>query len=252
MANGLFVSIGRFVFGKLLPKGMILPVLRGPLRGTRFILGAGAGEGGGARVFFGMVEPQQTKMFLNIVQPGHVVFDVGANVGYYTALSSKLAGPSGAVFAFEPFPRNIAYLWSHVQLNHLTNVHIVPAACSDRTSVALFRVGDNCALGHLENGQNHRGELLANTTIVSTVTIDDLVNHTGILPDLIKVDVEGAELAVLTGARELLLARKSTLLLSVHSVELRKTCLDFLRRMNYEIGPLDSVSLDGATEFVAR
>lgn len=245
------VHIARFIMGRLLPKGMILPVLRGPLKGARFILGAGAGEGGGARVYFGMVEPQQTKLFLNRLKPGDTVFDVGANVGYYTLLASRSVGQGGTVYSFEPVPRNIVYLWRHIQLNHLENVKIIPAACAQSTSVTLFSLGDNCALGHLLSKHGMQKDLNDQSTIVPAVALDDIVPHIRKAPDVIKIDVEGAELEVLRGAQQLLTTRKPALFLSVHSCELRRNCLGFLQGMGYMIQPVDGAREDDSTEFVA-
>ena len=128
----------RYISGKLLPKDWPYPILRGPLRGTRFILGAGAGAGGGASVYFNLVEPVQTKAFCEMVHRGNTVFDIGANVGYYTLLASRLVGDKGLVVAFEPAVRNLSYLYRHVSLNCATNVMIVPAACAATCFLAAF------------------------------------------------------------------------------------------------------------------
>ena len=146
------LKIGRFVSGKLLPKGWAYPIVSGPLRGTRFVLGAAPGEGGGATRYFNLYEPEQTQAFVNTVSRGQTVFDIGANVGYYTLLGSKLVGEDGQVVAFEPVTQNLFNLYRHIVLNKAKNVIIIPAACSDRCSLATFDRGDNCALGHLVQG----------------------------------------------------------------------------------------------------
>jgi len=82
--NDLVRASARFVFGKLLPR-WAYPVIRGPLKGAKFILGTLSGEGGGATVYFNMSEPEQTSAFVGALKPGQVLFDIGANVGYYTS-----------------------------------------------------------------------------------------------------------------------------------------------------------------------
>ena len=251
MSLTLLRRIARFVFGKVLPKGIAYPVLSGPLKGSRFCLGSGAGEGGGARIYFNLVEPGQTRAFVNMVEPGQVVFDIGANIGYYTILASKLVGVNGAVFAFEPAIRNIVYLYRHVTLNKAENVTIVSAACSDSLSINWFSLGANCALGHLAESGFLQGERLGNVGVVPTVTVDEFVRHTGILPDVMKIDVEGAELRVVHGARDTLIAGSPTVFLSVHSSDLRTSCLDFLKGLNYTFETLNGGDKDG-TGFLAQ
>ena len=128
----LFDQIGRGLFGKVLPRWSY-PVLKGPLKGCKFILGTFAGDGGGGKVYFNMIEPEQTTAFIKTLKQGNIVFDVGANVGYYTVLGSKLVGDTGMIISLEPFVRNLAYLHQHVALNKLKNVMILPAACSDNS-----------------------------------------------------------------------------------------------------------------------
>jgi hypothetical protein len=91
----------RVVAGRLLPR-IAYPVLRGPLKGARFVLGSLAGEGGGASVYLNQVERHQTAALVDVLRSGQIFFDIGANVGYYTVLGSRLVGVSGSVLAFEP------------------------------------------------------------------------------------------------------------------------------------------------------
>ncbi len=229
----------------MLPR-LAYPVLRGPLRGTRVILGAAAGPGGGASIYLNRVEPQQTLAFAAALNPGDVVFDLGANVGYYTLLAARRVGPRGAVFAFEPAARNIAYLYRHLELNRVTNVTLVTAACSDALTLEAFSTGGNCAMGHLGDDGNPGAAVP-----VLTVPVDAIVQRFGAMPRVIKVDVEGAELAVLRGAQDTLRRAKPTLFLSTHSDRLRQACLDTLALCGYVCTPLIPDRRD-PSEFVAR
>lgn len=229
--------LGKIVFGKLLPK-VSYPVVCGPLRGARFILGALAGECGGASVYFDKVEPEQTGTFVRMVKKGHVVFDIGANAGYYTVLSARLAGPQGRVIAFEPAVRNLAYLYRHVTLNRLTNVTIVPAACSHAMALAFFSQGPNCATGHLGAENERQGDP------VVTVSVDDVAQQLDLLPDIVKIDVEGAEMNVLQGMQATLQKAKPAVLLSVHSEALRHQCLEYLKAFGYTSSALDWKNTD--------
>ena len=80
-----------------------------------------------------------------------MLFDIGANVGYYTILGARLVGPRGKVVAVEPVVRNLAYLYRHIVLDKASNVSIVSAACSDTVSITTFSLGQNFAMGYLAN-----------------------------------------------------------------------------------------------------
>jgi FkbM family methyltransferase len=225
----------RIVFRRLLPR-IAYPVIRGPLKNARFILGALAGEGGGATVYFNMIEPEQTAAFAATLKKGQVLFDIGANVGYYTVLGARQVGAEGKVLAFEPVARNLSYLYRHVVKNNLLNVTIVPAACSDAVSLTTFSSGINYASGSIgETDTAREGQ-----RPVPTVSVDAVVEKTGISPDVIKIDVEGAELAVLKGARLTLQDKKPVIFLSTHSDALRTDCLAYLKAAGYSIKVLDA------------
>ena len=240
----------RFVCGRLLPK-VAYPVVRGPLRGAKFILGAFAGEGGGSSVYFNMIEGEQTAAFMDILHAGHVLLDIGANAGYYTVLGARLVGAKGRVVAVEPAIRNLVYLYKHTLLNKTKNVSIIPAACSDTVSIAVFSNGENFATGHLENCHQGGNSIGRVSYLVPTVTIDMIVQRLGAFPDAIKVDVEGAEYYVLKGAHVTLREARPCIFLSTHSAELRKNCLNYLTEIGYKIEILSSDKED-PTEFLAR
>lgn len=243
----------RLFFGKLLPK-VPYPVIRGPLRGSWYILGATAGEAGGVSVHFGMQEVEQSRCLTNLLRAGRTCFDVGANVGFYSLLGARLVGGGGRVIAFEPMPRNLAFLYRHLRLNRADNVTILPLACADALSTELFIPGANQALGRLEgsNREPVAPSPQSSGLLVATISLDAAAEKMGVRPDVIKIDVEGAELRVLEGAADLLRRKKPSVLLSVHSDQLRATCLAHLKTFGHEAEPLNSRSVELATEFPAR
>ena len=225
------------------------PILRGPLRGQWFILGAAAGAGGGGSVFLGLVEARQSARVARDLRPGNVFFDVGANVGFYTLLAAARVGPSGRVVAFEPWPGNIAYLEKHLAVNRVRNAIVVQSACADRPGWEPFHPGANCALGRLAEAPEAAQR--PDAVRVPVQTLDAYSGQSGIVPDVVKIDVEGAELRVLHGARHLLERARPRIFLSTHSAELRSGCLAFLDRLGYVCRPLDAASEEEAYEFVA-
>lgn len=243
--NTALRQIARGVARTLLPRGVAYPVLTGPLKGMRFVHGSLAGPGGGASVYIDAVEPEQGHRMVRSLRPGDTFFDVGANVGYYSLLASRIVGERGRVIAFEPLLDNVAYLSKHVRLNHLANVDVLAVACSDANGIVTFARGANGALGKIaENGSG--GDML-----VPALSLDDFHARTGLLPNVMKIDVEGAELRVLTGAQALLDKSRPTIFLSTHGDEMREQCLAFLRERRYEVTPINTPELNLATEYMA-
>ncbi len=129
--------------------------------------------------------------------------DVGANIGYFTCLLSKLAGPAGKVLAVEPEPQNLALLEKNVKTNNAANVVIFPCALGASEGSAM--------LGLYKPSNRGRHSLLdasAKTQIqVPVRTLDDLARESGQNVkswSLVKIDVEGYEPFVLKGAQETL------------------------------------------------
>ncbi len=248
--NNLVRASARILFGKVLPR-LAYPVIRGPLKGAKFILGTSSGEGGGATVYFNMSEPEQTSAFVGTLKHGQVFFDIGANVGYYTILGGRIVGSQGKVFAFEPVVRNVAYLYQHTVLNKASNVTIISAACSDSLSLSIISAGPNFATGHMANKIDKETGAYEPGFPVLTVTVDAIVQLMGVLPDVIKIDAEGAELSVLKGAQSTLREAKPTIFLSTHSDILRSTCLEYLRGLGYAFEVL-SHDKNTPSEFLAK
>jgi FkbM family methyltransferase len=134
------------------------------------------------------------------IRPGATIVDVGANVGYNTVYASRRVGPTGRVVAIEPAGDNIAVLRENIAANGLDNVVVLPVAAGRAHEVRdLFLRGETSAVNSL-----FRESVYAAVTGVEPVRVaplDDLVDAD---PDLVKIDVEGAELDVLAGMTRLL------------------------------------------------
>jgi len=224
---------------KFIPSGIHIPILKGPLRGSKWIVGAAGGEAKGISTFLNLSEPEQISFVMKLIQRTWICFDIGANVGLYTLLFARYAK---YVYSFEPLPRNVRYLSETLELNNINNAVIVPAAVSDSTKLMRFKQGMNYAMGKLDD----IGEIP-----VLAISCDDFVSFYNVIPSLIKIDVEGAELSVLKGSKKLLSSHKPHILLSIHGDKMREECLDFLKKMNYgNIQPINHAIVDSATQFV--
>lgn len=154
--------------------------------------------------------PEEYAALKESVAPGSTVLDVGANVGAYTLLFATWIGTSGRVVAFEPAAASRAGLLRHLALNGLAQrVEVRPEAVSDVTGTLMFRdagtQGDNRIVPRATDG----------ATPTPSLTIDDICERARLAPDVIKIDVEGAELAALRGARRTIAARGRSMALFV-------------------------------------
>src|SRR3954464_9583459 len=168
---------------------------------------------------------------------GSIAFDFGANVGFYTLLAAKLAGPGGFVYAFEPVARNLDYLERHVRLNGVANVTIEPLAIAAATGEAYFKTSTHASMGTL----NESGDLR-----VVTASLDDLIASGRVArPDFIKMDIEGAEGEALRGATRLLAAGALTIVLSTHGWEQHEICWSILKNAGFTLELLRDGAADG-------
>jgi FkbM family methyltransferase len=215
------------------------PILRGPLAGLSWRLGRGKV----LRVLLGTYEPAQTERFVDLVRPGAQVLDVGAHVGYYTLLSARLAGSSGRVAAFEPSPANLAALKANVAGNRLANVTIVEAAVAGAVGTACFDLAHGSGTGHLTAAAGLE---------VPTVALDGWCAAHEFAPDVIKMDIEGAEAEALPAAVETLRRCRPVLLLSTHGLDVEASCRAFLGDLGYDFESLYGADGDPAREFLCR
>jgi FkbM family methyltransferase len=151
------------------------------------------------------------------------MYDIGANVGFFTVLAARRGGE---VHAFEPDPANFKLLERHLSLNALTGATAYEMAVSDRDGTAHFR--PDGSMGHLAEAG----------IPVRTARLDTLMASGVATPAVIKVDVEGAELEVLHGGSRLLSTHRPVLIISLHGVvgkgiDVDTECLKLLRSLGY-------------------
>jgi len=191
-------------------------------------------------VVFGY-EQQEMKEFMSLAKPGMTFFDVGANLGMYSVLAGKRVGPSGRVHAFEPTPALVSKLKQQLALNSLHNVTVNETAISSETGTAQFFLAEASVNNCLSSSSDSDRAIF-----VRTITLDEYVHKQGIAHvDLMKVDVEGAEVQVLLGAKKLLSASDApTIMMEVCSSPLlaRKAnsegSLELLSSYGYQISTL--------------
>ena len=205
---------------KLIPKDAALPVLQGPLRGMLWI--AGSSNHG---CWLGSYEYQVQRSIYRAIPPSRMVWDIGANVGFYSLLAARKASH---VVSVEPLAANARLLRKHLALNRVDNVEVLEMAVWRKTSVLRFT--PQGSLSHVDE----TGQLA-----VRTITLDDMLARFG-PPAFIKMDVEGAEYEALSGGRRCLREARPTLFLAAdHDEAIRNSCCELLNSVNYgadEIG----------------
>ena len=150
-------------------------------------------------LLFGTREVDHKILLEKIVNTDMIVFDVGANIGYYPLMELNLLGPEGRLVAIEPFPQNIRLLTKNLALNSYENdVQIVEGAVSDHSATKLFHISSHSNLGTFHPEGSGAGLITGQTIKVQTYTIPELATTHG-PPDLIRMDVEGHEVEIIDG-----------------------------------------------------
>jgi len=218
---------------RALPKTGRVPILSGPARGIKWTVGAGVAD-----FWMGTYEIEKAELFARHAKPGGTVYDIGANVGFYTLIASRAVGPTGRVVAFEPSPRNLGFLYHHLNLNHNTNVQVMDLAVSDSEGVARFLVGKDPRISQIT---------AAGDITVHTTSLDRLMGELP-LPDLIEMDIEGAEYLALRGAEQLLRKSSPVIFLSTHGQDVHRACCELLRSLDYSLHAIGPRSIDETDE----
>lgn len=134
-------------------------------------------------------EPMNTHIIDSLLNEGDTFLDIGAHIGYYTLIASKIVGETGKVFAFEPDPTNFALLNRNIEANKCKNVTAVQKAVSNKTETTkLYISPDN-------TGDNRIYDIHLGweSTDIETITIDDYFKDYPKQIDFVKMDIQGSE-----------------------------------------------------------
>lgn len=185
-------------------------------------------------------EKMETQFVERLLRPGMTVLDIGAHHGLYTLLASRRVGRSGRVLAFEPSPRECRRLERHLRFNGCSNVRVVPCALGEEPGEADLYLVEGCQ-DWCNSLRPPAVEEPVRTVRVQVRRLDDALSEIGVSKaDFVKLDVEGAELAVLHGAMRLLHTNsRPAILAEVQDIRTMpwgyaaREILQFLVRMDY-------------------
>lgn len=186
------------------------------------------------------IDPMEIRYILANLNPGDTAVDIGCHKGGYLYWMQRRVGGRGQVFAFEPQPRLFAYLqeiqqlfgFNHVQLEHkglssaagVMDLYVPASASGTSPGATLNRLSET------------KGAALTRHQ-VEVSTLDDYFHKRGISPVLLKIDVEGHEMEVLKGGRQLLAACKPRILMECENRHIQEGSVqdvfDFLLRLGY-------------------
>jgi len=143
------------------------------------------------------IEPWTTQVFVMMLNQAPQFLDIGANVGWYSLIASSVTGGHAHVHAFEPEPTNFKTLQENIQRNEFSNITAWPIALGDSdVKMELFLSEENM-------GDHRLSPIYGRRSVeVDVFRLDTVMRNIEFVPDIVKIDVQGAEVLVLDGARE--------------------------------------------------
>ena len=199
-----------------------------------------------AGIAYGLLEQPVQEALRRHLGPGGVFYDIGANVGFFTLIGARFAGPDGHAYALEPTPDNAAAVRANAALNGAENVTVIEKAAGAQAGSARLQVVDDQSWSKLVETGEH--PLTQTVMDVEVVAVDDLVRNGLRPPDLVKIDVEGFELPVLEGMRRTLAEHRPAVICELHGTH--REFAAFMRDAGYRIVNLEGpgpIEAEGAS-----
>jgi FkbM family methyltransferase len=208
----------------------------GPLQGFRMSTDWARYRG----YIYGNWEPIATQAILSYAKRGMCAFDIGAHLGYYSLLLAKCVGSVGRVVSFEASPQNFSTLQRNISANNLNNVELVNLAVFSNCGTIGMSVSlEGTSSGDWSICRKVKGDSIQ----VQTISLDQFCEVNQVLPDFLKIDVEGAEYDVLIGGRETIGRSRPTMLIELHHFDGdlgANRVPDLLSKWNYRIQWLET------------
>lgn len=213
-------------------------ILRGPLRGLRIPKDIGLWH---LSMLVGRYEINFVSCFISNVKSGAVVLDIGSNFGYFSLCA--VARNASCVIGFEPVPQLQKAFKNTMTINRCSDrARMVPFAVSEESSDCDLLLSNSSSTGILRSSLSAKNKSDQAAISVKTISVDAWVkNNQNLKPDLIKIDVEGAEAAVLRGAAQLMANEDPPkILMEVHGLEAASEVWDEAERLQIEVSLIKS------------
>ena len=184
----------------------------------------------------GTTEPDVQAALDMLLRPGMTVYDIGANVGFHALSAARRIGPDAKVICFEPLSENAKQIDYNAASNNFTNIQVITTALGSAEGEAAFWTSKQPTWGKLTS-VGTKPDKFAKEVKVKICRLDTVVDDLKLpSPELIKMDVEGAEMDVLEGARQTLERYHPTLLIEAHGTN--AAIENFLLAIGYRVGVL--------------
>jgi FkbM family methyltransferase len=193
------------------------------LRSRDTVIRAGIGAGlrfnsgrSNSSYFAGAAEPDVQRALIAVLKPAMTFYDIGAHLGFYTVIAASIVTVEGRVLSFEPLPDNQSLLKHNIAINRFSNIRHLPIALGAEDGEARFLVSSDLSQGTLAASQR-RLELCSGEIAVNARRLDSLISEDQIPPpDVVKMDIEGGEIAALSGATHMLTTSRPVLVIELH------------------------------------
>lgn len=201
-------------------------------------------------------EPVFYKAFVELIRPGMMIADIGAHFGFFSLGAARRVGDTGRVFSFEPSEETAVTLRRNILLNHLAHrIEVIQAVVSSKEALVSFYTSGTSMAASLSREKvevlNPERPAAAVEIKVSAVALDQFCQSRGIVLDLIKLDVEGAEFLVLQGAEQVLLRDRPVILCEIHPLQMQQCggslqqLKEYVSSVGYTLEALDEPNATG-------
>lgn len=244
-----FIQVCRYVF-----RQKYLKIMKGPLKGYLWTTSASydyiTGE---------YENPDTMKKFLSWLKPNSIFYDIGSNIGFH-ALTANTVISTGKIYAFEPMPRVKEIFEKHIRINDKlisgNKIILSPMAISNEKKEVEFSDDMSHRDGNTYIKESYVYSGAVNKITVQCKSIDGLIEEGYERPDIIKIDVEGAEYDVLLGAKNTIMKYLPDILLATHDCHLsgvQEKCLNLLKELGYDLQHTGRYKkyMDGLDDYIA-
>lgn len=223
-----------------------LPVLRGPAKGLQFEFDLVRRHEGA--YFMGKYDPELLKTLRSVVRPGWTIWDVGTYLGFYSVFFNQLVGPTGKVACIEPDPRKLERTRRNLKLNGFQNCYHLPVAIGAPLGEVEFLLSDesNSHLPGTYVGERHLKKIWQERDArkksirIPCISLDQAYFERHLpAPNLVKLDIEGAELHALKHGDRLFREVRPLLLLELHNPDCDAEAWAFSQRLGYVLQRAD-------------
>jgi FkbM family methyltransferase len=231
----LIALMQRWFFRRFLANREFLHVINaGPAKGLNYPVRLPEDKA----IWAGTYESDFARALADAVSPGDVCYDIGGFRGFFSGVLA-LRGAS-LVVTFEPFPENCEQLRRLVQHNPGLPLQVEPLALGDRDGAVQFNVMPEASMGKIADSPFQSDAKETSVINVPLRRIDSLVAEGMLPPKVMKIDVEGAEVKVLSGALEVLRRERPRLFIEAHSHELAQGCAAILEGLGYTVTVMET------------